>query len=90
MCNKRFCQKTTRWFTQEAVEEAKIQVYDQVTNTIEVDKTELNAETELFTSFGDPTTEAVRRRAQANGETLPAYDGGFDSDTSSDDESESK
>ena len=90
LCNKRFSQKTTKWFTQAAVEEAKIQIYDRATNTIKVDKTKLNTEMELFASFGDHTTEVVQRRAQVNGETLPVYDGGFDNDTSSDDESESK
>ena len=32
----------------------------------------------------------MQRHAQANEETLSAYDGGFDSNTSSDDESEPK
>ena len=42
LCNKQFSQKTTKWFTQEAIEEAKIHIYDQATNTIEVDETKLN------------------------------------------------
>ena len=59
LCNKRFGQQIAKWITQEAVEEAKIQVYDRATNTIEVDKNKLNAETELFASFGDNTTETA-------------------------------
>ena len=50
----------------------------------------MNAATELFDSFGDHPTEAAQRYAQMTGEPLPAYDGGFDSDTSSDDENEPK
>ena len=90
LCNEQFGLKTTKWFTQEAVEEVTIQVYDRVTNTIEVDKTRLNAEMELFASFRDHTIQVARRRAQITGETLPVYDGGFKSDTSSDDKDEPK
>ena len=75
----------TKWFTQEIVEEATIQMYDRSTNTIEVDKTKLNAATELFDSFGDHATEAAQRHAQMTGKPLLAYGGGFDSDTSSND-----
>ena len=87
---ERFGQKTKRWFTCEAIEEANIQIYDQVSNTIEVDEDKLKAERDLFASFGDSSTEAEQRRAETNGETLPAYDGGFESDISSDDEDEPK
>ena len=34
LCIKRFGQKTKRWFTCEAIEEANIQTYDRVSNTI--------------------------------------------------------
>ena len=46
LCNERLGQKTTKWFTQEAVEEAKIQVSDRATNTIKVDKNKLNEDTD--------------------------------------------
>ena len=45
---------------------------------------------ELFELFGDHTTEVVQRRSQADGETRPLYDASFNSDTSSDDENDSK
>ena len=82
--------KTTKWFTQDAVEKATIQVYDRSTNTIKVDKTKLNAATILFASFGDHATEAAQRHVQMTGDTIPDYDEGFDSDTSSDDKNEPK
>ena len=59
LCKEQFGQNTTPWFTQEAVEEATTQVYDRATDTIDVDKTKLNEEMEVFTSFGDHITEAA-------------------------------
>ena len=57
--NEKFGQKTTKWFTQEAVEVAMIQVYDRFTNTIEVGKKKFNAATELFASFNNHATETA-------------------------------
>ena len=45
---------------------------------------------ESFESFWEHTTEAAQRRIQADRETLPLFCAGFDSDTSSNDESDSK
>ena len=45
---------------------------------------------DFFTSFGDRSTEAAQRQAEANGETLPTYDGSLKSDTSYNIENESK
>ena len=69
---------------------AKKRQNDRSNNTIEVDKTKLNVATELFTSFGDHATEAAQRYAQMTWETIQDYDGGFDSDTSSDDKNKPK
>ena len=57
-CNGRFGHKTTTWFTQDAVEESTDQMHNRATNTIDVDKTKLNAETEIFDIFGDHAIEA--------------------------------
>ena len=81
-------QKTTVWFTQDAVEESTDQMYNRATNTIEVDKTKLKAETDLFAIFGDHATEADRLNAKMTGAVIPEY--GFDSDPSSKDEDEPK
>ena len=86
LCIERFGQQTKRWFSQEAIDEANMQVYDRASNTIKVDEDKLQEELDIFASFGDQYTEADRQRAEMNGETLPIYEGGFDSDTSSDDE----
>ena len=51
----------------------------------------MNKETELFDIFGDhATTEAEKRYAKMTGETIPDYDGGFNSDTSFDDKDKPK
>ena len=90
MCKEQFGQNTTHWFTPEAVEEARTQVYDQAINTIEDDETNFNKGITVVELFRDHTTEVERRYVQANRETLPQYDTGFNSDTSFDDESDSK
>ena len=45
---------------------------------------------ELFKLVGDHTIEAAQRRTQADGEKLLPYDASFNSDTSSNDESDQK
>ena len=83
-----FWQKTKFWFTQEAVEDSKEQVYNRTTNTVDIDKTKLKAKTDIFAVFGDHATEAARLNAAMTGAIIPEYHGGFDSDTDSDDEDE--
>ena len=65
-------------------------MYNRATNTIDVDKTKLKAETELFAIFRDHATEADRLNAKMTGAIIPEYNGGFDSATSSEDEDEPK
>ena len=67
----------TKWFTQKAIEEAKIKVYDRSTNTIEIDETKLNVATEVFASFRNHATKATQRHTQMTGKILPAYDEGL-------------
>ena len=50
----------------------------------------MNKEMELLAAFRHHTTKADRVHALANKEALPSYDTGFDSNTSSDNESDSK
>ena len=57
LCKERFGKKTTVWFIQDAVEDSTDQMYNRATNTIDVDKTKLKAETDLFAIFGDHATE---------------------------------
>ena len=90
MCKERFGHALSDWFTLEAVEEATKQVFNQVTNTMEDNRTQMNKEVELLESFGHHTTEAAGVHVLANEEVLTLYDTGFDSNTSSDDESDSK
>ena len=87
---KRFGQESSDWFTMEAVKEATKQVFNQVTNTIEDGKTQMNQHMVLLEGFGHHTIELARVRALVNGEPLSLYGTGFDSDKSSDDKSDSK
>ena len=50
----------------------------------------MKAATDIFAVFGDHATEADRLNAKMTGAIIPEYDGGFDSDTSSDDKDEPK
>ena len=43
LCEERFGKKTKLWFTPEAVEEAKDQVYNRATNTVDVDEVKWKA-----------------------------------------------
>ena len=88
LCKERFGKKTKFWFTQEALEESKEQVYNRTTNTVDIDETKLKAKTDIFAVFGDHATEAARLNAAMTGAIIPEYYGGFDSDTDSDDEDE--
>ena len=88
LCKERFGKKTKFWFTQEAVEDSKEQVYNRTTNTVDIDETKLKAKTDIFAVFGDHATEAARLNAALTGAIIPEYHGGFDSDTDSDDEDE--
>ena len=83
-----FWKKTKFWFTQEALEESKEQVYNRTTNTVDMDETKLKAKTDIFAVFGDHATEADRLNAEMTGAVIPVYHGGFESDTDSDDEDE--
>ena len=65
-------------------------LFNRSTNTIEDVGSQVNKEMELLEPFGHHTTEAARTRAIANGEALQSYDTGFDSDTSLDEENDSK
>ena len=75
---------------QDTVKDSTDQMYNRATNTIDVDKTKLNTETEVFAIFGDHATEADRLNAKMTGAIIPDYDVGFESDTSSEDEDEPK
>ena len=88
LCKERFGKKTKFWFTQEALEESKEQVYNITTNTVDIDKIKLKAKTDIFAVFGDHATEAARLNAALTGAIIPEYHGGFDSDTDSDNEDE--
>ena len=87
-CEERFGKKTKLWFTPEAVEEAKDQVYNRVTNTVDVDEVKWKTKMDIFAAFGDHATPAARLNADATGAIIPEYHGDFDSDTDSDDEEE--
>ena len=85
-----FGKKTKLWFNQDALEESTDQVYKRVTNIIDIDKIKLKAKTDIFPVFRDHATEADRLNAKMTGAVILEYDGGFDSDTSSDDKDEPK
>ena len=51
--------KTKFWFTQEALEESKEQVYNRTTSTVDIDKIKLKVKIDIFAVFGDHATEAA-------------------------------
>ena len=58
LCKERFGKKTKFWFTQEALEESKEQVYNRTTNTVDMDETKLKAKQTFLQYLG--TTQQKR------------------------------